>query len=255
MNETQFKWLRHPIVALSLIIAIGTGLRAYGLFWDKPFYFNPDEGRLIEWGMAYNHFEPISSEWGALPQLIIKVMYATLSLFYTVDKSVLYPFARGLAVLVSSATILLTYLLAKQAANQTSALLAAAFTALTVLFIQNAHFYSLDGLFTFFMLLALFPILSIVQRGHLNYYLVAGFLIGLTIAVRLNGIFLFCPLVIAHVYAVYNRRASGSQRVRDPLEPQAGALLQSSPVGPAGHGPAGSIKFGSTDTAYLFCCI
>jgi hypothetical protein len=205
MNDTQSKWFTRPIIILPAIIAIGTVLRAYGLFWDKPHFFNPDEGRLLEWGIVYNHFEPISSEWGALPQLIIKTIYATLSLFYTPDTAALYPFARGLSVLVGSATMLLVYLLAKQAYNQPTALLAAAFTAFTVLFIQNAHFYNLDGLFTFFMLLALFPILAVAQHGHLKQYLLAGLLIGLTTAVRLNGLFLVGPLVVAHGYAVYNR--------------------------------------------------
>ncbi len=214
---TAKKFIDWPIrqrkyeIILALTLAIGFGLRAYGLFWDYPYFFNPDEGRLIEWGRDFNLFDPIASEWGSLPLLGIKLITITLSLFTTPDKYDIYPVARGFAVILGGATILLVYLLAKRAYDRQVALYAAIFTTFTVLLIQDVHFYSLDGIFAFGILAVLFPILSIARTGTIRSYIFAGVVIGLVAAVRLNGYFLLLPLVVAHGYNSFRQSATASQ--------------------------------------------
>ncbi len=190
--------VKKEVVLLSLIIAIGAGLRLNGLFWDAPYFFNPDEKRLINWGMELNYFDPGISEWGIVPLLLIKLLTEVLGLFYIPPRADIYLLARGLMLLVSCATIFLVYKLAKKGYSQQSALYAATFTAFTVLHIQYAHFYNLDSLFAFSILLALLPLFNIAHNGYLKSYVWAGLTIGLAITIRLNGIFLFTPLFIAH---------------------------------------------------------
>ena len=184
---------------LILILLFGGGLRFYGLFWDAPYFFNPDEKRLIQWGMTFNYLDPGISEWGTVPLLIIKLLTVGLSFFTTVELETVYLVARILAALLSTLTILLLYFLAKRWYSQETALYSAALTAFTVLHIQYAHFYSLDSLFALAVVLAHFPILKLVQQPNLRNYALTGLTIGLAIVVRLNGIFLLGSLGVAHL--------------------------------------------------------
>ena len=188
---------------LAVILAIAAGLRANGLFWDAPYYFNPDEKRLINWGMTFNYFDPGVSEWGTLPLLLIRAITALLGLFSVPERAEIYVIARVLSVLLGCATIYLVYRLARKVYSQQTARWSALFTAITVLHIQYSHFYSLDNIFTFFIIIALFPIITVAQEEHRRQYLLAGLSIGLATAVRLNGVFLFGPFLIAHLFGAY----------------------------------------------------
>ncbi len=203
----QYKW-----AALSIVIAAAAGLRFYGLFPDAPYFFNPDEKRLIDWGISFDYLHPSASEWGALPLLVVKIIYAILSFFYTPALPDIYLITRSFAALLGCATILLVYALGLKMYGQKPALYGAIFTTLTVLHIQYSHFYSLDGVFTFFVLVAFFPILAVAARGHTKSYVLAGICIGLTASVRLNGYLLLCPLLVAHYCGQFSRETGDTGR-------------------------------------------
>ncbi len=187
-------------VSLLVVTAVGSWLRLYGLFWDRPEFFNPDESRLLEWGRAFDYLNPLTSEWGALPLLAVKLMAAGVALFAEPGEENLYPLARGVAVLTDCATILLVYLLARRSYNRLTALYATIFTVFTVLLIQDAHFYSLDGIFGLLVVVALFPILAVAQAGQSKNYGWAGLIIGLAAATRINGYLLLLSLLAAHYH-------------------------------------------------------
>lgn len=196
--QTMLGLARQEWLGVAIIIVIGAWLRAYGLFWDWPEFFNPDEGRLIKWGREFNYLDPVSSEWGALPLLLSRLMAALVSPFARPGEEYLYPIARSLSVVIGCATILLVYLLARRGYSRLTALYAAIFTTFTVLLIQDGHFYSLDGIFGLLVLAALFSILTIAQTGRRRSYLWAGVIIGLAVATRINGYLLLLPLLAAH---------------------------------------------------------
>jgi len=194
-------WPGRQALLLVIILSIGAALRFYGLFRDRPYFFNPDEKDLVEWGREFEYLNSFASEWGATPLLIVKLIEQVLSIFLDPTNQEVYTVVRILAVLVGCAIILLVFLLGREFYSRRTAIYAAIFTALTVLLIQYSHFYSLDLLFAFFVLVALFPILSIARRGFTKYYIMGGIMIGLTATVRINGYFLLLPLLVSHFYA------------------------------------------------------
>ena len=203
------RYLQKPPIEtllLVLVVLLGVGLRFYGLYWDRPYYFNPDEKRLIEWGMAFSYLDPGASEWGTLPLILIRIITVLFSLVDEPETLDISFIARLVAAGIGCLTLGLVYFLSRSNFGRRTALIATLFSVVTVLLIQDAHFYSLDGFFTALVLLAFFPILAIARTGRKRAYILAGLFIGLTGAVRLNGFFLILPLIVAHVYSYHVTR-------------------------------------------------
>jgi hypothetical protein len=101
--------------------------------------------------------------------------------------------------LVGSLSILICYLVAKRAYGKAVAILAAVFTACTVLHIQISHFYALDVVLVAFMLAALYFTLTVARGGGQRAYIMAGVFVGLSVATRVNGFIVLFPLLVAHL--------------------------------------------------------
>lgn len=212
-------------IILGLIIVIAGLLRFHGLFNDSPYFFNPDERRLIQWGMDFNYSEPNISEWGALPLLLVKLFTTIFSFFDIPTRTDIYIIARVFSVVLAVTSILFVYLLTKQLYSRQSALYAAIFTTVTVLHIQYSHFYSLDGLFSSIILVAFFPILKVAQIDNIKAYILAGIIIGLATATRLNGVLLFIPACIAYFYNNYDQSFWNRAKLLDSKIEQLQVLL------------------------------
>ncbi len=85
-----------------------------------------------------------------------------------------------------------------------AALLAVLLLALSPLAIQQAHFYTVDGVFSLLSLAMLLALVRALANGSVRAYAVAALLVGCAAAVRLNGLLLGGILVGA--YAVVERR-------------------------------------------------
>ena len=139
----------YNILILSSVLLLASIIRMHGLFNDHPFYFNPDEARLIKWGMNFSYLDSEVSEWGTLPLLLVKVVAGIFNLFDSPTLIELYKVARIMSVIVGVVTIFLVYLLAKRTFGSRVGIYAAVFTTFTVLHIQYSHFFSLDSIFAF----------------------------------------------------------------------------------------------------------
>jgi hypothetical protein len=206
----------HHILKLVLIpiLGIGAHLRFRGLLFDYPYFFNPDERYLIEWGRAFDYFEIFASEWGTVPLILVKLTAEILPLFQIPTTLVnLTIVGRIFSAVLGCVMIMMTYKLADQMLRWQAGVIAAILTAFTVLLIQYAHVYSMDAIFAFLVLLAFFPILNLPKKQRRDYAL-AGCLIGLTIATRLNGVLLFLPYFIAHSYGCFTKETSWGQRLK-----------------------------------------
>lgn len=125
---------------------------------------------------------------------------------------------RILAVLFDLASILLVYLIGARLFGRAAGLLAALLSALTVMQIQQAHFF-VDPIFsTFFALLTLYWAVRIVQQGHWFLYAAAGISIGLAMATRITLATLALTVILATGLAALAavRRAGNVLPSRDP---------------------------------------
>jgi len=111
---------------------------------------------------------------------------------------------RVLSALIDTGVIYLTYLLGKRVYDRRVGLLAAAFVTFTVFHIQVAHFYAVDALLTFFVLLFFVFALDFVRQGGFKNALLMGVVFGLALATKVSAAPLL--LVIGGAYWLRLRR-------------------------------------------------
>ncbi len=106
-----------------------------------------------------------------------------------------YLTARFLAICLSTACLLFTWLLGMRYFSPQTALFALLLLSVAPGAVQQAHFYIVDGVFLAFALAAMYLGARAVERGSLLHYAYTGLLIGGASACRLNGILLGILLV------------------------------------------------------------
>jgi len=187
-------------LALLIVLVLGAAMRFHGLMWDAPYFFNPDENRLIGWAADLHYPGSPNPGHGNASLYLLKLADSVGSIFWGQPTNVsAHLAARIFTALVGSLSIFICYLVAKKAYGKAVATLAAVFTAFTVLHIQISHFYALDVVLVAFMLVALYFTLSVARGGGYRAYVMAGVFAGLSVATRVNGFIVFFPLLMAHL--------------------------------------------------------
>ncbi len=109
---------------------------------------------------------------------------------------------RFLMALADTATIYLVFLLGRRLYGTWAGLLAAAFSAFTVLQIQLAHFFAVDPVSTTFTLLALHGAIKIYDRRSVGAALLTGVGIGLAVASKYSALPIVAAPLVAAVLSV-----------------------------------------------------
>ena len=160
--------------------------------------FHPDEEMLIRSALVLKSpLQPPQTNYGMLPLYLLRVSYesaCTVSGLDIDDLSVasnprlLFGIARVLSAVLSCAALVLVGLMALRYLGATAACLALFFVAMSPAAVQQAHFYTVDGLFTLMSLSALYCCLRALENRSVGWYLATGILVGFAGAVRLNGL-------------------------------------------------------------------
>jgi len=195
------RWLWHKgNLALLIAIVLGAAMRFHGLMWDAPYFFSPDENRLIGWAADLHYPGSPNPGHGNASLYLLKLADFVGSIFWGQPTNVsAHLAARIFTALAGSLSIFICYLVAKKAYGKAIATLAAVFTAFTVLHIQISHFYALDVVLVAFMLAALYFTLSVAREGGHRAYIMTGVFAGLSMATRVNGVIVLFPLLVAHL--------------------------------------------------------
>jgi YYY domain-containing protein len=108
---------------------------------------------------------------------------------------------RGLSVLFDLGTICLVYLLGRRIYGQRVGLLGAALSSVAVMHIQLSHFATFDVITTFFVVLAVYGAVRVVQSGRRAAWpaIWAGAAAGLAVASKFSAMPLVAVLILAHV--------------------------------------------------------
>ena len=174
-------------VLLAAILALALGLRLYNLDWDHGHHLHPDERfiSLVDSGTKWPSFgayfdtqhSPLNPNQGA------SYSYGTFPLF--LGKAVAdatghsgfddsYLVGRTLTALFDTGTVLLVFAIGSLLWSRRVGLLAALLSALTVLQIQLAHFWTVDPYLTFFATATLYLSVRIARSGGAASYLLCG---------------------------------------------------------------------------------
>ena len=112
---------------------------------------------------------------------------------------------RWVSALASAITVWLIWLLGKSVMGPVGGLLGAGLAAVMPMSVQASHLETVDGLLGLWFTAALLPILRIASRPTMRDFVVAGLLIGLAVATKINGLFLLLPLGLAHLQGQQER--------------------------------------------------
>jgi 4-amino-4-deoxy-L-arabinose transferase-like glycosyltransferase len=200
-------------IALALLMLVSLGLRLYGLNWDEGGLFHPDERWILlvvdelalppdlaTFLSPDSPFNPHFFAYGSFPLYLLKGAAHLLS-YWQEDFSQfdhLHLVGRALSVL-------LVYLLGKELYERRVGLLAAAFVTFTVLHIQLSHFYAVDTLLAFFVVLAVTLAVAVMRSGGLRWGAALGAGIGLALATKISALPLFLTALVAWIVQSLSR--------------------------------------------------
>ena len=118
--------------------------------------FHPEEEMLIHAALTLNWDSPFDAPltaFGLLPVYLARAVLAVeISFAKDDERRRIYMKIRSLAVLLSCALLVLVFLLGRNTIGERPALLAAVFVAYAPLVLQQAYFYTVDGVFAFCVL-------------------------------------------------------------------------------------------------------
>jgi 4-amino-4-deoxy-L-arabinose transferase-like glycosyltransferase len=189
-------------VLLLLLLLLAAALRFCGIDWDGGIGAHPDERYVVgvaeglHWPDRLNPFD-VSPDfaYGHLPLYLLslpRLPGAGADLLFV---------GRALAALFDLGTIALTFALGRQVWGERVGLLAAAFVALMVLHVQQAHFYIADVPLALFSTGALLFASRLGERGRARDAWLAGVWTGLAVGSKFNAVLLVMPLGAACIAA------------------------------------------------------
>jgi hypothetical protein len=229
-RRTRLRLSREALLLAAILVA-AAALRLFGLNWDDGHWLHPDERQIyfVAGGLDWPHsltealspdspLNPRFFAYGSLPIYLLKLVTALLAPLWPAlrTESNLHLVGRPLAVLFDLGTVYLTYRLARVLFPSPSsrqglrgdALLAAALVGLAVLHVQLAHFYTVDPLLAFFVMLTLNLGADVAQEGGWRRQVTLGIALGLTLASKVSA----APLILVVLVAldVWRRTQQGS---------------------------------------------
>jgi hypothetical protein len=224
--------VRWQILALCGLILLSLSLRLYGLNWDMGNSFHPDERQIlfhvtaVSWPSSMAQFldvdhsplNPHFFAYGSFP--IYLLAFAGFVLGHIspgmTSFAQLTLVGRVFSALFDSGTVLLTALIALRLVHDETpgraqawnvALLAAALVAFTPLQLQLSHFYAVDSILLFFVMLTLLASVALVGSEHImSWSVVAGVGYGLALATKFSAAPLAAPIFVAFLMRWYKRR-------------------------------------------------
>ncbi len=194
---------RGTFAALVLLLAaISLALRLIGIDWDQGLYLHPDE-RFVVWvttdlrwpatvaeffNTATSPLNPYNTQhssfvYGTFPSFLVKAIATPLGMDTYGE---LHLVGRATNAVFDSGTVVLTALLAKRFFNARAGLLAGILLAFTPLFLQSAHFFTVDTIATFFAVAAFACAVRSWDRRSVGWMALAGVMVGLAGASKPN---------------------------------------------------------------------
>ncbi len=203
-------------VLLGLILIAGGVLRFTGIDWDEGQHLHPDERFLtmvtdsLRWptslaqyfDTASNPLNPYNSGYGSYvyglsPVIVAKALGELTG--YSGYGGV-YLAGRAMSGIMDLLSILLVFLIGRRLYDRRVGLLGALLLSLSVLTIQNAHFYTVDPTMTFYVTLALYLAVRVAQGGGWGSMVSLGVAFGLAVSAKISVLSFLGVIGLALIY-------------------------------------------------------
>ncbi len=216
---------RSRIALLALVLLGALLVRWWGLDYDLPYIYHPDEPLLIVTSqnmLKTGDLNPQHFYWPSLPIYINLLAYIPyylvgklLGVFHT-PGDILAPVQLAMGVVHSPmpttvllgrlvtvgfgvGNVLLTFLLGRQLTGRSSVgLLAASMVAVSSTNVGHSRWITVDTFATFFVLAAALAAVLVFQQGKTWHYIAAGASVGLAASCKYNAVLAVVLLLAAH---------------------------------------------------------
>ncbi len=182
-NFSKFRF--EPIIHHSLffILVLGACLRLYGLNWDQGHHLHPDERAIVMAveKLSLHNLNPKFFAYGNFPFYLLKA--ASFGAGYDLLPTI----GRVLSGLFDLGTIFLIFKIGKKVFSRQTALWASFFYSVCVLPIQLSHFYAVDTILNFFILLTLYRSILFYEKQNFKRALAVGISFGLALATKISA--------------------------------------------------------------------
>lgn len=229
MMKIVVRW--RPL-ALGALCLCGLLLRLYGLDWDQGNSFHPDERQLLfhvtalGWPKSWTQFldpklsplNPHFFAYGSFPLYLLAWIGFILHYDFSSPTTFvnLTLIGRAISALFDSGTILLTAWLGLQLTQNDLpgrpygwrvALFAGSLVVFTPLQLQLSHFYAVDTILLFFIMLTILACVALVDtRAPIRWASAAGLGYGLALGTKFSAAPLAIPLLVAISLRWYKKR-------------------------------------------------
>lgn len=220
-------------LVLFLMIALAFAVRFAGVPFGLPNLYHADEPIVVNHTMAYGIFD-LNPHFFKIPPLTSYFLFLIYGLFYllghfagifptvldfaylfVVDPSSFYLLGRGiLGVGLGTLSVYCLYRFTKRFFSREAASLAAFFLAVAFLHVRDSHYIYADIPLVLILILCFFLIFRILNQGKLRDYAGFGILAGLAVATKYNGVFIWFPFLLAHLFGC---RSAGKRFVNSRL--------------------------------------
>ncbi|MCH7736539.1 MAG: glycosyltransferase family 39 protein [Chloroflexi bacterium] len=224
---------------LLVILVVALALRLNGVNWDQGFAFHPDERDIyMRSGCMYELLtdapgakdcgylrgepdaqpglpgigtlldkdrSPLNPHWFPLGSILIYVMVffrSIAELFTDLNALDMRYFGRPLSALADVGTVAMVFVLGRKFYGNGVGLLAAGFTALSVIHIQNSHFFRPETFSVLFTLASFWAMWRMLERKQLRDSVILGLMLGLAIAPKVSLLPILAPMFLIYWYRV-----------------------------------------------------
>ena len=222
--------------AVTLIFLLAGFLRFYGLNWDEGFNYtpHPDERAILMKVMDLSPVEGINSffdkdnsglnprwfAYGSFPLYLLKSIYSLFGKIELFEQYDIRTIGRAISGMTDLITLGLVYLIGKRLSNKIVGLVAASLLAVSVISIQNSHFYTVDSLLTLFITASVYLAIEFAKTGKARYLALTGVMIGFALGCKVSALpICFSPIAAIYVYFLTNKTKGIDLGVKDFLMP------------------------------------
>lgn len=203
------------MLAVVAIVMVAFTVRYYGVWWGFPDLLYGDEhdvaGQALKMILSFDlspdrFFKTATYSYMLIPvyiPLAVSLFLGFVFGFYDTPAFIelwrYYYAARTVSALFGTATVLLVYLVGKRMFNRKVGLIAALFFCFDLLHVETSHYAKAYTPSAFFAVMSFLFAIRVYQEGRWRDYILAGLFAGLATTIQYNAIFIFFPLILAHI--------------------------------------------------------